>query len=194
MNKVKSFKYLGSTLSADGELDEEVEKRIQAVWWNWRKLSAVLCDRRLSTRRKGKAYKAEMSPAMTHGSETWGVKTTQEDRLNVVEMDMLRWACGHTLKDRVENRAIRERAKVAEMHRKIQERSIRWYGHILPRDEDHAARKALDVEVEGRRRQGRPRIKWMECVKKDLEKKQLRAQDTADRIWWKFLTINGNPA
>ena len=30
LNKVKSFKYLGSTLSADGELDQEVEKRIQA--------------------------------------------------------------------------------------------------------------------------------------------------------------------
>jgi hypothetical protein len=32
LKKVKNFKYLGSTLSGNGDLDDEVEKRIQAGW------------------------------------------------------------------------------------------------------------------------------------------------------------------
>ena len=61
---------------------------------------------------------------MIYGLETWSVKRTQEDRLNVVEMKMLRCASGHTLRDQVENRAIQERTKVTEMHRKIQEKRL----------------------------------------------------------------------
>ena len=34
LKKVTNFKYLGSSLNEDGELDEEVEKSIQADWRN----------------------------------------------------------------------------------------------------------------------------------------------------------------
>ena len=54
---------------------------------------------------------------MTYGSEKWGVKKTQEDRLNVVEMKILRWVSGHNLKNRVENRAIQEGMKVMKVGR-----------------------------------------------------------------------------
>ena len=36
------FRYLGSTVQADGGLDLEVEKRIQAGWNNWKKLAGAL--------------------------------------------------------------------------------------------------------------------------------------------------------
>ena len=46
------FRYLGSTVQADGKLDLEVEKRIQAGWNNWRKLTGVLCDQCIPLRVK----------------------------------------------------------------------------------------------------------------------------------------------
>ena len=45
VKKAKNFKYLGSTVSNDGRCEEEVRRRIQAGWMNWRKVSGVLCDR-----------------------------------------------------------------------------------------------------------------------------------------------------
>ena len=51
-------------LAEDGELDDEVDLRIQAGWKNWRKLSGVLCDRRLSSRLKGMIFKTVVRPAM----------------------------------------------------------------------------------------------------------------------------------
>ncbi|KAK3573780.1 hypothetical protein QTP86_032949 [Hemibagrus guttatus] len=49
--------YLGSTVQSNGECGKETEKRVQAVWNGWRKVSGVLCDRKISVRIKGKVYK-----------------------------------------------------------------------------------------------------------------------------------------
>ena len=37
---------------------------------------------------------------------------------------------------------------------------VRWYGHVLRRDDGHVLRKALEFEVKGKRRRERPRKKW----------------------------------
>ena len=62
VKRAKNFKYLGSTVSSDGRC-EEVRKRIQAGWMSWKKVSGVLCDRKLSARVKSKMYKSVARPA-----------------------------------------------------------------------------------------------------------------------------------
>ena len=32
--------------------------------------------------------------------------------------------------------------------------SVRWYGHVLKREDGHVLRRALDFEVEGQRKEG----------------------------------------
>ena len=63
VKKAKNFKYLGSTVSSDGRCEEEVRRRIQAGWMSWKKVSGVLCDRKLSARVKGKIYKSVVGPS-----------------------------------------------------------------------------------------------------------------------------------
>ena len=68
--KVEDFKYLGSTVQSNGECRREVKKRVQAGWNGWRRMSGVICDRRVSARVKGKVYKVAVRPAMLYGLET----------------------------------------------------------------------------------------------------------------------------
>ena len=35
--------------------------------------------------------------------------------------------------------------------------SVRWYGHVLRREDGHVLRAALDIEVGGQRKKGRPK-------------------------------------
>ena len=63
--------------------------RIQSGWQNWKRVSGILCDRRISLRVKGKVYKTVVRPAMMYGAETWAVKKAQEKKLDVAEMRML---------------------------------------------------------------------------------------------------------
>ena len=43
VKRVKTFTYLGSSLTVDGELDAEVTHRVQSEWNNWKRVSGVLC-------------------------------------------------------------------------------------------------------------------------------------------------------
>ena len=44
---------------------------------------------------------------------------------------------------------------------------VRWYGHVLRRDDRHVLRKALEFEVKGKWKQGRPMKTWKTQVKKE---------------------------
>ena len=68
--KVEDFKYLGSTVQSNGECGREVKKRVQAGWNGWRRMSGVICDRRIPARVKGKVYNVAVRPAMVYGLET----------------------------------------------------------------------------------------------------------------------------
>ena len=35
--------------------------------------------------------------------------------------------------------------------------SVHWYAHVLRREDDHVLRRALDLEVDGQRKKGRPK-------------------------------------
>ena len=67
VKRAKNFKYLVSTFSSDGRYEEEVRGKIQTGWMSWRKVSGVLCDRKLSAKVKGKMYKSVVRPAMLYG-------------------------------------------------------------------------------------------------------------------------------
>uniref|UniRef100_A0A8I6Z2Z9 Reverse transcriptase domain-containing protein n=1 Tax=Hordeum vulgare subsp. vulgare TaxID=112509 RepID=A0A8I6Z2Z9_HORVV len=52
------FRYLGSMLHKDGDIDEDVGHRIKAGWMKWRQASGVLCDKRVPQKLKGTFYRA----------------------------------------------------------------------------------------------------------------------------------------
>ena len=41
---------------------------------------------------------------------------------------------------------------------------VRWYKHVLRRDDDSVLRVALNLEVSGNRKQGRPKKTWKKQV------------------------------
>ena len=194
LKRVDRFKYLGSTVAEDGELDGEINHRIQSGWKNWKNMTGVLCDRRINAKLKGKVYKTVVRPAMLYGAETWATKKVHEARLNVTEMKMLRWMCGVTKLDKIRNERIRGTVKVTEISKKVQERRLQWYGHVMRRDEDYVGRRVLEMEVQGRRRPGRPRRRWMDSVKEDLSERGLTGEEVYDRKRWKRLTRSVDPA
>ncbi|KAK3507887.1 hypothetical protein QTP70_002436 [Hemibagrus guttatus] len=89
VKKVQEFKYLGSTVQSNGECGKEVKKRVQAGWNGWRKVSGVLCDRKISARIKGKVYRTVVRLAMLYGLETVSLRKRQESELEVAELKML---------------------------------------------------------------------------------------------------------
>ena len=193
VKKAKNFKYLGSTVSNDGRCEEEVRRRIQAGWMSWKKVSGVLCDRKLSAKVKGKIYKSVVRPAMLYGMETVAVTERQMGKMEVAELKMVRWALGVTRKDKIRNEYVRGTAKIAKLGEKLQNVRLRWYGHVKRREEDYVGKRMMEMAVPGRRKRGRPRRRWMDLVREDMERVGAREGDEVDRVKWRLLSRCGDP-
>ena len=83
------------------------------------------------------------------------MKKANETRMNVTEMRMLRWMCGASKEDRIRNENIRGSVKATELSKKMQEVRLRWYGHVMRRENDYVGRKVMEMDVPGRRRRGK---------------------------------------
>ncbi|VFQ92574.1 unnamed protein product [Cuscuta campestris] len=152
------FRYLGSVIQADGELDGDAGHRVGVAWAKWRLASGVLCDPKISPRMKGKFYRSVVRPAMLYGAECWAVKKTHVCRLHAAEMRMLRWMCGKTRLDRISNEVIRRQVGLAPVEDKLREARLRWFGRVRRRDADAPVRRCERITViEGSRGRGRPR-------------------------------------
>ncbi|KAL6532678.1 hypothetical protein OROHE_014100 [Orobanche hederae] len=163
------FRYLGSIIQKDGELDGDVAHRIKAGWLKWKSATGVLCDPGMPHRLKGKFYRTAIRPALLYGTECWAVKQCHVQKMNVAEMRMLRWMCGHTKKDRLRNEVIREKVRVVSIEDKMMENRLRWFGHVRRRLVDAPVRRleswGTSNIVKGR---GRPKKTWIKSIENDM--------------------------
>ena len=75
------------------------------------------------------------------------------------EMRMLLWIQGVSLRELNRNEEIREAATVQPIAKHLMQKRLRWYGHVTRRDESHITSTVLDMEVEGVRPRGRPKLR-----------------------------------
>ena len=80
------------------------------------------------------------------------MKKSQEKKKkwDVAEMRMLRWMSGVTKMDRIRNERIRGTTKVGEISMKVQESRLKWYGHVLRREDECVGKRVMVMAVRGK--------------------------------------------
>jgi hypothetical protein len=165
-----TFRYLGSMLQSEGEIDKYVSHRIKTGWVKWRQTSGVLCDKKVPNKLKGKFYRTTIRPAMMCGAECYATKGQHVQKMSVAEIRMLHWICGHTRKDRIRNDDIRNKLGVVPIQEKLVQHRLRWFGHIQRRSPETPVRSGiLSYPENTRRERGRPTLTWEEAIKRYLK-------------------------
>ena len=79
--------------------------------------------------------------------------------------------------------------------RSLTERLVRsrlqWAGHVERMADDRLPKRAAELREQGRRRRGRPKLRWEDCVKRDVRKageEEDWKKKTRDRVGWKRLS------
>ena len=62
---------------------------------------------------------------------------------------------------------------------------MRWYGHVLRRDDGHVLKKASEFEVKCKRKRGRPKKTWKTQVEKESKSVDLEKEDALNRARWR---------
>ena len=128
-----------------------------------------------------------------YSAETWAVKKAQGEKLDVAEMRMLRWMSGVTKLDRIRNERIRGTTKVGEISQTVQESRLRWYGHVLRREDEYVGKRVMGTEMPGKRRRERPKRRWLDSIRNDLSERELSGEDAQDCPRWRRLTRHIDP-
>ena len=194
LKKVPAFKYLGSILTPDGSADDDCTHRTNTAWKRWSELTGVLCDRKMPVRLKSKIYKAAVRPVALYGAECWPTTKAMEAKLNVMEMNMLRWSLGVTRCDRIRNDTIRTVMGVAAITEKAQESRLRWYGHVMRANRTSTAGAANYFSVDGPRPRGAPKKRWRDNIQADMQALNLNDTDTTDRVYWRQSIRKADPS
>jgi len=163
------FCYLGDMMSVDGDTDAAVEARIRIGWNKFRQSVPLLLltNRDISLIRRGRLYSRCVRSSMLHGSEIWPVRKENEVALQRAEMRMVGWMCNVNVTDRVPSMELRERLGIDDIISILQQNRLRWYGHVLRKEDNDWVKRCMGYEVEGSRPRGRPKRAWREVVQKD---------------------------
>jgi len=63
-------------------------------------------------------------------------------------MRMVRWMCNVKIKDRVPSKELRERLGIDDVILILQQSRLRWYGHVLRKEDTDWVKKCMEYVVE----------------------------------------------
>ena len=115
------------------------------------------------------------------------VTKKQVEEVEVEEMRMVRLAMGVIRKDKIRNQYIRGTVKVKQLGTKLMEGKLRWYGHVMRRDQEYVGRRW------SYRKRGKPKRRFLDVLKEDMGKVGAREKDIENRTLWRNIICCGNP-
>jgi hypothetical protein len=110
-----------------------------------------------------------------YGYETWSLTPREEQRLRVFENTVLRRIFGPKRDEatgewrRLHNEELNDLYSSPTIIRVIKSRIMRWVEHVARMREKRGAYRILVGRPEGRRPLGRPRRRWEDSIKMDLQ-------------------------
>ena len=83
------------------------------------------------TRDESPVYSSCVRSSMVYGNETRGLPADVGLQFERAEMQMIRWMCGISMKDRKTSEELRKRVGVEPITTVIRSGRLRWYGHVM---------------------------------------------------------------
>ncbi|KAL4089380.1 hypothetical protein QTP88_024426 [Uroleucon formosanum] len=187
--QVENFKYLGSNINQYNNMHNEIKIRISVANKGYYALKKLFKSKFLSRQSKERLYLSFLRPVLTFACETWSTTKGDEEKMAYFERRVLRRIYGPILENEVYRR--RTNKEVQQIYQKpginayLMSKRIEWAGHVWR--SNGILKKALEGKINGKRPRGRPRQRWIDRVKEDIDKcaQGLTLEDSVDRDSWR---------
>ena len=129
----------------------------------------------LSKNLKIKIYRNIILPVVLYGLETWSLTLREKRKLRVFENMVLRRIFGPRRDDvtgewrRLNNEELNDLYSSPDNVQVIKSRRMRWAGHVACMGEERGVYRVLVGKPEGKRPLGRPRRRWVDNIRMDLQ-------------------------
>ena len=161
---VASFCYLGDMLSAGGGCEITVTSCVKTAWKKFRGLLPVLTSCHLSYKTPGHVYSSCVKSPILHTNETWRLTKTNLQRN---DRAMVRQICSIKPEDaaKVRSSKLLVKLELKDLDLILREKRLPWFWHV--ERSSGAVRAACDIQIDGRRGTGRPKLTLKKLAEKD---------------------------
>jgi hypothetical protein len=172
---VEEFKYLETTLTTQNSIQKEIESRLKSGNACYHSVQTLLSSSWLHKNLKIKIYRTIILSVVLNGCGTWSLTLREERRLRVFENRLLRRiyvprrdeVTGEWRK--LHNEELNDLYSPPNIFRVTNSRKMRWAGHGARMGKRRGVYRVLVGKPEGKSPLGRPRRRWEDNNKMDLQ-------------------------
>jgi hypothetical protein len=191
VERVKDFVYLGSVISEAGGSMKDMNRRISQAAYRFSKLESVWKQSAISLKTKTHIYRATVMATLLYGAESWTCTENDYAKVNTFHTKKLRRLAGKK-RDEISNKELFKLTGMKPLESYIRYHRLRWAGHVRRMADDRLPKKVLFGQVTGgAAKRGRPKHNWMDSLKQDCTRVDIRedqwVEKAKDRFKWRNL-------
>lgn len=193
---VSKFKYLGNILNNEAKTNTAINDRLQSGNKAYFSNVKIIKNKLISRKTKLQIYKTLIRPVVTFGGETWTMTEKDQNALRRFERKIIRRIYGAVKTSDGEwrirsNDEINQILEQEDIVRFIKSQRIQWLGHVERMEDNRMPKKILKATVLSTRKRGRPGLRWLDGVEKDLRLMGVKGwRDRArNRVLWREIVL-----
>ena len=162
METVRDVIFLGSKITADGDCSHEINRGLLLGRKVMTNLDSILKSRDITLLTRVHLVKAMVFAVVMYGCESWTIKKAEYQRIDAFEL----WCWRRLLRvpwtaRRSNQSTLKEISPEYSLEGRMLKLKVQYFGHLMQRT-DSLEKTLMLGKMEGRRRRGRQRMKWLD--------------------------------
>ena len=166
---MSDFIFGGSKITADGDCSHEIKRHLLLGRKVMTNLDSIFKSRDITLPTKVCLVKAMVFPVVMYGCESWTVKKGERRRIDAFELWCWRRLLGVPWTARRSNQSIlKEIGPECSLEGLMVKMKLQYFGHLMRRA-DPLEKTLMLAKIEGKRRRGRQRMRWLDGITDSMD-------------------------
>ena len=166
---VSDFIFVGSKITADGDCSHEIKRRLLLGRKVMTNLDSILKSRDIILPTKVCLVKAMVFPVVMYGCESWTIKKAEHWKIDAFDLWCWRKLLRVPWTARRSNQSIlKEISPGCSLEGLMLKLKLQYFGHLIWKADSFEKTLTLG-KIEGRRRRGRQRMRWLDGITDSMD-------------------------